>query len=106
MDTHSGKKYTMDDLKGSFSIVMFGDSVTDHALQGLHKMQEIIAEQGKHLRIYRRMPHPACKVCKAVLHGFSPTPKHVHYRCHRPVLPSSGFCMLETNSGPLGVTFI
>ena len=66
METHSGKKYTMDDLKGYFSIVMFGDSVTNHALQGLHKMQEIIAEQGKHFRICRRIPHPACKVAKQV----------------------------------------
>jgi len=64
METHSGKKYTMEDLKGNFSIVMFGDSVTNHALQGLHKMQEIIAEQGKQYRICRRILHPACKFAK------------------------------------------
>ena len=64
METHSGKKYTMDEMMGYFSIVMFGDSVTNHALQGLHKMQEIIAEQGEQYRICRRIPHPACKVAK------------------------------------------
>lgn len=53
METHSGKKYTADDLQGFFSIIMFGDSVTDHALQGLHKMQEIIAEQGEQSRILK-----------------------------------------------------
>ena len=47
LETHAGKKFTADDLKGTFSIIMFGDSVTDHALQGLHKMQEIVTEQGE-----------------------------------------------------------
>lgn len=49
METHDGKKYTADSLKGFFSVVMFGDGVTDHALQGLHKMQEIVTEQGASL---------------------------------------------------------
>ena len=46
METHQGDKFTQDDLKGSFSILMFGDSVSNHALQGLAKMQEIVVEQG------------------------------------------------------------
>lgn len=56
METHDSKKYTVDDLKGTFSIIMFGDSVTDHALQGLHKMQEIVTEQGRlcHCIVYTR----------------------------------------------------
>lgn len=56
METHDSKKYTVDDLKGTFSIIMFGDSVTDHALQGLHKMQEIVTEQGRlcHCAVYTR----------------------------------------------------
>lgn len=47
MQTETGKDFTLDDLKGSFAIVMFGDSVTDHALQGLSKMEDITSEQGK-----------------------------------------------------------
>ena len=103
METHSGKKYTMDDLKCYFSIVMFGDSVTNHALQGLHKMQEIIAEQGGQFRICRRIPHPVCKVAKqfCTIVIYTET-----YPCHHPILPSIGFCMLESSSRPLGVTFI
>lgn len=46
MQTETGKEYTLADLKGSFAIVMFGDSVTDHALQGLSKMEDITSEQG------------------------------------------------------------
>ena len=46
METQKGEKFTSDDLKGSFSILMFGDSVSDHAMQGLAKMQEIVVEQG------------------------------------------------------------
>ncbi len=72
METHSGKKYTTDDLKGFFSIVMFGDSVTNHALQGLHKMQEIIAEQGEYFRICRHIEHLASRL-QATLHPFFPT---------------------------------
>ncbi|KAA6421823.1 MAG: SCO1 mitochondrial [Trebouxia sp. A1-2] len=56
METHSGKKYTADDLQGFFSIIMFGDSVTDHALQGLHKMQEIIAEQDRQTNMQMNQP--------------------------------------------------
>lgn len=47
METQKGEKFTHDDLKGSFSIIMFGDSVSNHAMQGLAKMQEIVVEQGE-----------------------------------------------------------
>lgn len=56
METHDGKKYTVDNLKGFFSIVMFGDGVTDHALQGLHKMQEIVAEQDRQTNMQMNQP--------------------------------------------------
>ena len=46
METQKGEKFTHDDLKGSFSLLMFGESVSDHAMQGLAKMQEIVVEQG------------------------------------------------------------
>lgn len=46
METQKGEKFTRDDLKGSFSILMFGQSVSDHAMQGLAKLQEIVTEQG------------------------------------------------------------
>ena len=46
METQKGDKFTHDDLKGSFSLLMFGESVSDHAMQGLAKMQEIVVEQG------------------------------------------------------------
>lgn len=46
MQTETGTDYTLDDMKGSFAIVMFGDSVTNHALQGLSKMEDITSEQG------------------------------------------------------------
>ena len=47
METQKGEKFTRDDLKGSFSILMFGQSVSDHAMQGLAKLQEIVTEQGR-----------------------------------------------------------
>lgn len=56
METHDSKKYTVDDLKGTFSIIMFGDSVTDHALQGLHKMQEIVTEQDRQTNMQMNQP--------------------------------------------------
>lgn len=56
METHAGKKFTTDDLKGTFSIIMFGDSVTDHALQGLHKMQEIVTEQDRQTNMQMNQP--------------------------------------------------
>lgn len=46
METQKGDKFTHNDLKGSFSLLMFGESVSDHAMQGLAKMQEIVVEQG------------------------------------------------------------
>ena len=46
METQKGEKFTRDDLKGSFSLLMFGQSVSDHAMQGLAKMQEVVIEQG------------------------------------------------------------
>lgn len=46
METQKGEKFTRDDLKGSFSLLMFGDSVSNHAMQGLAKLQEIVVEQG------------------------------------------------------------
>ena len=46
MQTETGTDYTLDDLKGSFAIVMFGDSVTNHALQGLSGREDITTEQG------------------------------------------------------------
>ena len=49
METQKGEKFTRDDLKGSFSLIMFGQSVSDHAMQGLAKMQEIVVEQGTSL---------------------------------------------------------
>jgi hypothetical protein len=60
METHSGKKYTTDDLKGFFSIVMFGDSVTNHALQR------------EYFRICRHIEHLASRL-QATLHPFFPT---------------------------------
>ena len=92
METHSGKKYTTDDLKGFFSIVMFGDSVTDHALQGLHKMQEIIAEQGEQSRICRLIPQPVCIVAKQFCADFRP------FRNLPIILVSVQFCQAATSA--------
>ena len=47
MQSETGKDVTKKDFLGEFQIVMFGDSVTNHALQGLHKLQEITIEQGE-----------------------------------------------------------
>ena len=46
MGSATGEEVTKEDLKGVFTILMFGDGITNHALQGLHKLQEIILSQG------------------------------------------------------------
>ncbi|KAL3139352.1 Cu-binding protein [Trebouxia sp. C0009 RCD-2024] len=56
METQKGEKFTRDDLKGSFSILMFGQSVSDHAMQGLAKLQEIVTEQDRQSNMQMNKP--------------------------------------------------